>query len=219
MKSILRISDFNEIVIGLKAMKADLLCVYGQYLVGVDNTMNVVKIYSMSKVIPIEPFTIITKELSSEFYANITDTEIIIDTDECKIYCPNNKSFADSKENPMISLAATNEILIRYNKICQATFDPYFGDKVTKVFGDVTEDPGLVYIRALKASDGGYPYSPRDDIYYTMYLYNGFLPLTKADRVALSIYDQGSTFISRFTVYKKKMNPIDVYCRYIKLNG
>ena len=39
----------------------------------------------------------------------------------------------------------------------------------------------------------------------------------KNDILSLAIYDSGSTFISEFTVYKKKLNPIKVYFRFAKL--
>lgn len=215
MKSILRISDFNEVVTGLKAMKSDLLCVYGQYLIGVDNTMGVVKTYTMNKSIPVEPFTIITKELSSEFYANITDVEIIIDTDNGKIYCPNNKSYADNKENPMIDIYMTNAIIDKF-----MILSSYLTHPMRKVveFGDITEDIGFQNIKNLKSPEGAQLYLPKGNIEYGMYLYNGALPIVKADKVSLIIYDFGDTFIGNFIVQKKKLNPINVYFRFIKVN-
>ena len=92
MKYIINISEFNEIVNGIKGMKADLVCVSGNTLYATDNNFTILKEYVVNVHIPVEPFTIITKTLSSEFYNNITDTNIVIDTDINKIYCPNNTS-------------------------------------------------------------------------------------------------------------------------------
>lgn len=214
MKNILRISDFNEIVKGIKAMKSDLVCVYKNQLIGVDNTMSVMKIYNMSKEIPIEPFTIITKTLSSEFYSNITDTEIVIDTDNCNIYCPNNVSYAENKI--MINLFVTNNIINRYLSISGSIVYSFSNNLIE--FGDITNDLNFDIIRNLKAADGARLYCPNGNKEYGMYLYNGALPINKSDKIYLNIYDQGTIFISVFIIDKKKVGKVTVIFKFIKLN-
>lgn len=211
MKTLINISDFNEIVNGIKAMKADLVCVYGNCLVGTDNTMTSLKTYMMNKTIVVEPFTIITKELSSEFYANITDTNIIIDTDEYKIYCPNNKRYADTK-NPVINPFVTENILQMFYRLN----DNISRSKVIEL-GDITNDEEFQTIKAMKAASGSKLYTPKNEV-YKMYLYNNAVPTVKNDVVYLTIFDcNDNTFIGNFRVQRKKINPINIYYRFIKL--
>lgn len=214
MKNVLPISYFNEIVNGIKGMKADLVCIYGGLLIGTDNTMSNLKIYKLNTDIPITPCTLITKELSSEFYANITDTEIIFDFEECKLYCPNNKSYADNRINPMMDLIATDMIINRYNNLCGIMYN-----RLIKIvdYGDITNDEHFQQYRELKAADGARLYLPNGNEEYGMYLYSGALPLNKADKISVCFYDEGNTFIAKFTIYKKKLNPIEVYFKFVKL--
>lgn len=212
MKSMINISDFNEIMSGIKAMKADLVTVYNNLLIGVDKTMSNMKVYSMSKIIPVPVFTIITKELSSKFFSNIIDTNIIIDMDENKIYCPNNKSYAD-ETNQMITSIYNNQILSIYQRVCSN-----INNSITvRFFGDITDDENFQIIKNMKSSDGAILYAPKEDNMYGMYLYSGSIPANKNDKIDLEIYDSGDTFIAKFVVYKKKLNPVSVYFRFIKM--
>lgn len=213
MQNIIGISDFNEIVNGLKGMKADFVCVNGNLLIGTDTTNTYIKTYKMNTIIPISPFTLCTKELSSEFYANITDTSIIINFDTGKLYCPNNTLFADSRTNRMITdNLFTNNILYRYNNLELEKNNSYHIE-----YGEITNDESFQLYKALKSADGTYLYNPKDTILYQMYLYNGAIPVNKMDKVFLEIYDYPKIFISKFIVYKKKLNPIEVYFKFVKL--
>lgn len=212
MKYIIKIDAFNEIVNGTKAMKADYICVYNDLLIGTDYTMSSIKTYRMNASIPLNPFTIIPKEFSSKFFANITDTDIVIDTDESKIYCPNNKTYAD-ESNPMIDNSITNNIIDIYYRLMNTINQVYY----IKSFGCIDSDPGFQKIRDLRAADGAILYEPNENISYGMYLYSGSIPVNKSDSTSLQIYDQGLTFISKFTVYKKKLNPVDIYFRFSKV--
>lgn len=212
MKNIIKISEFNEIVNGIKAMKADYVCIYGDLLIGTDYTMSSLKLYKMNTTIPIQPFTMIPKELSSKFFANITDTDIVIDNDESKIYCPNNKAYAN-EANPMIDNNMTNSIINIYFRLIDSINKVYY----TKSFGCIDNDPGFQKTREIKAADGAILYEPNGNISYGMYIYSGAIPMNKADSTSLDVYDQGLTFISKFTVYKKKLNPVEVYFRFSKL--
>lgn len=212
MKYIINISEFNEIVNGIKAIKSDYVCIYNDLLLGTDYTMSTLRIYKMPIVISIPSFTIISKELSSNFFSNIIDTNIVIDFDESKIYCPNNKSYADVS-NPMLNNLLGPVIDSIYNRLRDNINTSFkFID-----FGYITEDESFQQFKTIKAADGSILYEPNGNSEYGMYIYSGSLPLNKNDILSLAIYDSGSTFISEFTVYKKKLNPIKVYFRFAKL--
>lgn len=213
MQNIISISDFNEIVNGVKGMKADLVGVYGNMLIGTDNSTTILKTYQMNTTIPCNPFTIYSKELSAEFFANITDTNIIIDFNKCKIYCPNNTTFIDSKPNPMIENGyITNSIFSRYKNLQteKIKYNIY-------QYGEITNEENFQKYKLLKTADGTYLYIPDNNLIHGMYLYNGAIPVNKMDKVELEVYDNSNIFISKFTVYKKKLNPIDVYFKFLKL--
>lgn len=217
MKNVLNISYFNEIVKGIKGMKSDLVCINSGLLIGTDNTMSNLKIYNTNIFIPLTDCTLIVKELSSEFYANITDTEIVFDFDEGKLYCPNNKSYADNRINTMMTDSTiTDMIMYRYSKLINTIHNPCI--KIVD-YGDITNDEYFQQYKDLKAAEGARLYLPNGNEEYGMYLYNGAIPLNKSDKVSLCFYDEGQTFISKFTVYKKKLNPIDVYFKFVKLNN
>ncbi len=61
MINIINISNFNEIVAGIKALKADLVCIYGDILIGTDNTKTNIKIYKMNTPIPFISIRILFK--------------------------------------------------------------------------------------------------------------------------------------------------------------
>lgn len=213
MINIINISNFNEIVAGIKALKADLVCIYGDILIGTDNTKTNIKIYKMNTPIPLTPVTIITKELSTGFFSNITDTNIIFDFGQRKIYCPNNKSYAE-ESNIMLDLNMAKNLIIRYNNLMESL---YRCNNVIN-YKEITNDEYFQPYKLLKAADGAQLYNPNGNIDHGMYLYSGAIPLNKSDKVELKIYEHGDTFISNFTVYKKKLNPINIYFRFIKLN-
>ena len=209
----LNISYFNEMVAGIKALKADLVCVYGDFLIGTDNTNTNLKIYKMNNPVPLSPVVIITKELSSKFFSNITDTELIFDFDKCKIYCDNNKSFIDDC-NIMLDIKNTANFVHRFDNLHTLLSVSY---NVIQ-YGDITEDPNFQEYKTLKASDGAKIYYPNGNKEHGMYLYSNAIPLNKSDKVELNVCEHGDTFIGNFIVYKKKLNPINVYFRFIKLN-
>ena len=74
----------------------------------------------------------------------------------------------------------------------------------------------------LKKTDGCYYYKPIvNNIRYFITLFYGLLPLNKADRVFLSIYDPdylSNNFIAFFTVAKKKFEVNTILC-YLKVLG
>lgn len=212
MKFIINISDFNEIVKGIKAMKANLVMVDCDTLYGIDNNCTILKIYKMNTPIPAEKFIIITKTLNTEFYNNLTDVDIIIDLDINKIYCPNNKSYIEDKPM-MIDNSNINKILsMYYNLFCDTSNSEIIA------FNDITDDENFIKIRNIKSAEGAKLYYPKNNINYAMYLYNGAIPMVKADKISLIIYDSGKTFISNFIIYKKKSNPVNLYFKFVKLN-
>lgn len=213
MKFILNIEDFNEIVKGIKAMKADLVYVNGGMLFGTDNNFTILKTYTIDTIIPIDPFTIITKTLSSEFFNNITDVYITIDTDSNKIYCPGNESrFIDYPD--MINTYYNYKIESIINNLYRDINSP-----MTKIieFGDITNDENFQRFKTIKSAEGADLYIPCGNTTYGMFLYSGAIPMAKADKVSLCEYDLGNVFISHFTILKKKLNPINLYIRYVKL--
>lgn len=211
MQYILNISDFNEIVNGIKAMKADLVMVSGNVLVGTDNNCTIIKHYKMNTTIPVDKFVIITKTLSTEFYNNITDVNIVIDLDINKIYCPNNISYVDDKPE-MID----NSYIWRLDQMC-ANLVQDMNRSSFNVIGEITSDPNFEIIKSIKAADGATLYIPKDYFNYGMYLYSGALPFVKADKIYLTIHDTGNTFIADFNIVKKKVNDVQVYFKFVKL--
>lgn len=215
MKYILNIAEFNEIVSGIKALKSNYVTVKGNMLLGLDEQNTHLKTYNMNTNITIPPFTIITKELGAKFYANITDTNIIIDTDMCSIYCPNNLSYAN-EVGPMISFGnCLSSSQMIYDRIMIELFNITNNGKI--LYKEITDEPGFLEINNLKSSAGAKIYIPEVDNTYKMYLFKGAIPVNKSDKVFLTIYDLGHTFIGKFTVHKKKLNPVDVYFRFIKI--
>ena len=70
-------------------------------------------------------------------------------------------------------------------------------------------------VMTLKASTGSIIYKALEN--YKMTLYIGILPITKADKVSLSIYPLDSyNFISQYRI-KKKTGVMDVYIRYLNI--
>lgn len=214
MNNIITISDFNEIVKGMKAMKADLLYVKGNTLYGTDNNFTILKTYVMDITVPIQPFTIITKTLSSEFYNSIIDVYINIDTDINKIYCTSNKAavmdydeMINNKYNNRIESIIGNLTRDIYNPLCRS-----------EEFGDITDDDNFQRFKTIRSADGAELYSPYGNIEYSMFLYTGCIPMTKADRIIFNAYNLGNTFIGQFTILKKKMNPVNLYIRFVKID-
>ena len=212
MKYVLNIEDFNEIVNGVKLLKTKYVCVVGNTLIGSDDQGTFISTYQMNRVIPLQPFTLITKELKTEFYNNITDTTIIIDTDICKLYCHNNLSYIE-KCDPMIDLYYAQLLLMKYDSL-----NRNISNRQTITYTkEITNDINFLDIQAMKSSDGARLYIPEGGEQYGMYLYKGIIPVNKNDKVFITVYDYGATFISNFTIYKKKMNPVNVYFRFVKL--
>lgn len=212
MKYIINISDFNEIVNGIKAMKADLVMIQGDILIGTDNNCTMIKQYKMNSVIPVDNFVIITKTLSTEFYNNITDVNIVIDLEMNKIYCPNNVSYVEDKPE-MIDNSYLWRIQQMYSNLTQDMHRSRFN-----VIGEITNDPNFERIKAIKSAEGADLYCPKSDNNFAMYLYSGAIPMVKADKIHLTIYDTGRTFIANFHIVKKKINPVDVYFKFVKMN-
>lgn len=214
MISMINISDFNEIVKGIKAMKADLVLVNGNTLYGTDNNFTTLKTYVMDSTILVEPFTIITKTLSSKFYSSIIDVYINIDTDINKIYCASNK-YAVEDYPEMISTAINDNIYSIINNLKFSTNNPLC--KIVEL-GEITNDIYFEEFKTIKSGEGARLYTPTGNIEYGLYLYSGAIPFTKSDKIYLRIYDEGNVFIGNFQVIKKKHNPINLYFRYVKLN-
>lgn len=213
MKNLINISDFNEIVKGMKAMKADLVYVKGNMLFGTDNNFTILKSYTLPNNIPIEPFTIITKTLSSEFFNNIIDVCLVIDTDSCKIYCPGTESRFEDYPN-MISTIVNSKIEIIINNLYRDLYSPM----IRKIqFDEITEDEYFQRFKSIKAGEGADLYIPFGNTQFGMYLYSGSIPMVKADKIYLNCYDLGNTFIAEYIIQKKKLGPIYLYFRYVKL--
>ena len=85
---------------------------------------------------------------------------------------------------------------------------------------EITNDIRELY--DLKKTEGCYYYKPViNNTHYFITLFYGLLPLNKADRVFLSIYDPdylSNSFIAFFTVIKKKFEVNTILC-YLKLLG
>ena len=213
MKSLINIEDFNEIVKGIKAMKADLVYVKGKELFGTDNGFTMLKHYTMPNIIPVEPFTIITKTLSSEFFNNIIDVYLTIDTDINKIYCPGTESRFVEYPN-MININCNQRI---ESIISNLNRDLYSSMTKQIQFDEITNDEHFQRFKTIKAGEGADLYNPFGNTEFGMYLYSGSLPMVKADKIYLNCYDLGNTFIAEYIIQKKKIGPIFLYFKYVKL--
>lgn len=216
MNALIDIKYFNEIVKGIKAMKSDLVCINNNVLIGTDNTNVNLKVYTLDFSISLpSPICIITKELKSDFYSNITDTVLVFDYKEGKIYCPNNKTYAETANVMFVTDIAPN-LISRYNNLVNNII---YNDNIKFIdFGNVTDHDFFKEYNSLKSSDGAKLYIPNNCEKYSMYLYKGALPINKSDYIEMGIFDEGETFITRFTIFKKKLKPIYVYFKYVKLS-
>lgn len=213
MQYIINISIFNEIVKGIKAMKTDIVLVSGNTLIGTDNSYTMLKTYTMDINTNIPDFVIISKTLSSEFFNNIIDTNIVIDTDIKKIYCPNNKSYILDKPEMLFvdnMIATISAISCRLHTDIQNPIKYYN-------IGDITNDEQFQIIKELKASKGSCLYIPNNMMEFGMYLYSGAIPMTESDKINLEIFDLGNVFIAQYRVSKKKSNDVNVFFRFVKL--
>lgn len=214
MKRMINITEFNEMVAGIKAMKADLVYVCGNMLYGTDNSFNTLKTYMMNCKISVEPFTVITKSLSTDFYNSIIDTYITIDFDENTMYCSTNR--INNEKAPVINATLHNKIQLIINSLNNSINIPNIN---TIDFGDITNDINLERIKNIKSGDGAVIYNPNGNSIFGMYLYSGAIPMTKSDKLGLRIYDLGNTFIANYIISKKKSNPVNLYFRFVKLQN
>ena len=79
---------------------------------------------------------------------------------------------------------------------------------------DVRTDPKFEEIMNYKAGDGVYFYRTNG---YTLTLYKTLLSITKKDKIALSIYDNGLSFLAKYSVIKSKTVTINHYVLYKKV--
>lgn len=67
----------------------------------------------------------------------------------------------------------------------------------------------------IKASDGAIPV--RVDNHY-FYIFSGFLPLNKSDKLEMTIYDNVLDFVIKYEITKKKFkNKVTVFYKYLKV--
>lgn len=215
MNNIINISDFNEIAKGIKSMKADLVYVKGNTLYGTDNNFTILKTYILDTIVPIKPFTIITKTLSSEFFNSIVDIYIKIDTDINKIYCTANRSIVEdypeminNRYNDRIESIVSNINLSTNSQFTRCIY-----------FGEITNDENFQRFKTIKSGEGADLYIPCNNTEYSMYLYSGAIPMIKSDKIILNIFDLGNTFIANFQIIKKKNNIVNLYIKYVKLQN
>lgn len=215
MNDMINISDFNEIVKGIKAMKADLVYVKGNTLYGTDNNFTLLKTYILNTVIPVSPFTIITKTLSSEFFNSIIDVYIKIDTDINKIYCSANRGAVE--DYPEMISTKYNDRIESIIANLSRDINPPFARPI--YFGEITNDENFQRFKTIKSGEGADLYIPCGNSEYGLYLYSGAIPMVKADRIYLHIFDLGNTFIANFQIVKKKDSSVNLYIKYVKLQN
>lgn len=215
MNDMINISDFNEIVKGIKAMKADLVLVKGSMLYGTDNNFTILKTYEMNTTIPIDPFTIITKTLSSEFFNSIIDVYIKIDTNINKIYCPANRGAVEDYPE-MINNKYNNKIDFMVFNLKRETSYPF---SKPVYLGEITNDENFQRFKTIKSGEGADLYIPCGNNEYGLYLYSGAIPMVKSDKIYLHIFDLGTTFIANFHIVKKKDSSVNLYIKYVKLQN
>lgn len=67
----------------------------------------------------------------------------------------------------------------------------------------------------IKALDGAVPI--RMDNYY-FYIFSGFLPLNKSDKLEMTVYDNVSDFVIKYEITKKKYkHKVTVFYKYLKV--
>ena len=196
--------EFNEIIKALKLIKDDIITLYNGILYASDTYRTCLKCIRVNVNRSLN-FSLCGKEIKKDFLSTITDTEIVLDKDNYFIYCMNNLSNINSG----ILIPTCNDIVDLYNKInLEAQYSKY-----TR-YENIKEDQQFLDVLEKKSKDGAIMYK-KDK--YIMFIYSGLLPINKADKVNLNIYDMGAYFISNFEIIKKKYETVNVFIRYMHL--
>ena len=105
-----------------------------------------------------------------------------------------------------LSKALSPENDIEYNRHISCT-----------IFSDFDITNNIAPLYNMKKADGIFTLKFMDQYFIT--LFPGLLPLTKSDKVFMTLMDKlDNTFICRFTIKKKKMIPdVIVYVAYLKI--
>lgn len=206
MKYIMKVSEFQEILKYIKAIKEDIVLVYENKIIATPFNKTLLRVVQLPFNVSV-PFTIIYKNISSSLLTGLTDINIILDFDINKIYCDNNKSIIDN-EKELIYPLDTN-IIAWYEDMIRKL--PY---GIHKNLGYITEDPMFILKDKISTHDGCRFYKNSG---YIFSIYSGLLSVNSKDKVSLDVFDYRNTYIAVFGVYKQKLNPIYTFIRYLNL--
>ena len=218
MKINISINELLQINESARALKQSNISYIRGYIIGIDDIKNYI-IYTRinSNLIPdyINYYNygliINAKEMSAFCKSLTNETKFEIDTDiETNIIYSNMGSELSIHVDTIYSKMYLNKVMSIYNDI---EYNRNISCIIYDDF-DITEDISPLY--SMKKADGIYTLKFVD---YFITLFPGLLPLTKSDKVFMTIMDKfDNTFICKFTVKKKKMiSDIIVYVAYIKI--
>lgn len=200
--------DLIEISNAAKALKQKEFLLKDCILYGVDNIQNyLIHTNNLFDKLNTEINNVIinTRELSAFIKAITTEEQFELINDINGYFIKTD--YGDCILRFIVNINYNNMIANKIIKMSMINFND---------IGDVTNDLGRVF--EMKKADGVYYYNKIiNNISYFMTLFSGLLPLNKADKISLSIADSDlSTFISKFTVLKKKYS-IVIYLAYLRV--
>lgn len=206
MKYIMKVSEFQEILKYIKAVKEDIILVYQNKMIATPFNKALLRVVQLPFNVSV-PFTIIYKNISSSLLDGLTDINIVLDFDINKIYCDNNKSIID-EEKELIYPIDTN-IIAWYEDMIRKL--PY---SIHTNLGYITDDPTFILKDKINTHEGCRFYKNNG---YIFSVYSGLLSVNAKDKVTLDVFDYQNTYIAAFGIYKPKLNPIYTFIRYLNL--
>lgn len=197
-----------------KALKQKKFIYNNGYLYGIDNIDGYIVYTRVADYLHIDyddyfnGIIMDARELSAFVKTIGTEADFNIEFDEnnlCKLSTFMNGELNIIKNDYLLSMVQSK--VIKFSNIQIPSYNK----------GDITNEIQELY--GLRKTDGCFYYKTIiNNKRYIMTLFPGLLPLNKADKVSLLIYDNGiaNNFISCFTVKKKKFEIIVILC-YLKV--
>lgn len=200
--------DFSNLATKIKAMKSEIICSFYDKIYGADQNFYIIKrIHVPDMVLPIQLVAIAAD--ITEFVKNSKEMgceTIYIDTETSDIY-------SDYGYLPCnIDKAFVTANFCR----CIMSLEDYTNRNPVISIDNLKENEDFANVLAQKTADGIGIVRIGDC--YAMTLYNNLLPVVKADKVELNIFDLSNRdFLSWFTIKKAKYT-MDVLIKYTKIN-
>lgn len=200
----LNIQEFDTILDLMKVAKSDFVCVHNGMIYGYDLRFCTLKVIDSKGKIPQELV------LNIHYNTLILFRKLLLPIDEITIH---NYNYMESSMNKFISPPAPYTVYQVVSKANEIISSSSYG----KEYGNLR---GIEYIEnfiSAKASDGAIGLNI--DKFHKMYLPSNLLPINKSDELFLTITDFPNSFLSKFTIVKKKNISIDIFINFRSLLG